>query len=75
LFVWIRVPTEVDRARLFELATSRGITYATGQAFHAHGQDVPYIRLAFGWINKDDIAEGVRTLAACVREAMPAHAR
>ncbi len=71
LFVWIRLPEEVDRARLQELAQARGITYATGQAFHAMNEDVPYLRLAFGWIDKDEIAEGVRALADCVRQAMP----
>jgi 2-aminoadipate transaminase len=73
LFLWIKLPEQVDRARLQELAVARGITYATGQAFHALSQDVPYLRLAFGWIAKDDIAKGVRILAECVREAMPAH--
>ena len=71
LFVWIRLPDDADRARIAELAAARGITYATGQAFHALNEDVPYLRLAFGWIEKDEIAEGVRALAECVREAMP----
>jgi 2-aminoadipate transaminase len=72
LFLWVKLPEQVDRERLQELAVARGITYATGQAFHALNQDIPYLRLAFGWIEKDDIAEGVRLLAECVREAMPA---
>jgi 2-aminoadipate transaminase len=71
LFVWVKLPDEVDRARLRELATERNVMYATGQAFHAHEQDVPYLRLAFGWIDKDDIAVGVRLLAECVRESLP----
>lgn len=71
LFLWIKLPENVDRARLQELAVARGITYATGQAFHALGQDVAYLRLAFGWIEKDDIPEGVRVLAECVRAATP----
>jgi 2-aminoadipate transaminase len=74
LFLWIKLPESVDRVRLHELATARGITYATGQAFHTLGQDVPYLRLAFGWIAIDDIPEGVRQLAECVRESMPATA-
>ena len=74
LFLWIRLPEQVDRLRLQELATARGITYATGQSFHALNHDVPYLRLAFGWIAIDDIAEGVRVLAECVRQAMPAAA-
>ncbi len=72
LFVWVKLPEDVDRARLQELAAARGITYSTGQAFHALNADVAYLRLAFGWIEKDDIAEGVRALAECVREATPA---
>ena len=75
LFLWVSLPAEVDRARLLELATARGIQYATGQAFHAAGQDVPYLRLAFGWIDKDSIAEGVHELATCVKAAMPATAK
>ncbi len=73
LFLWIKLPDGVDRRRLQELAIARGITYATGQAFHTMSEDVPYLRLAFGWIEKDAIADGVRALAECVREAMPAH--
>ncbi len=72
LFVWIKLPEEVDRVRLHELATARHITYATGQAFHTQNADVPYLRLAFGWIDRADIAEGVRQLAECLRASMPA---
>ena len=75
LFVWIRLPDDVDRVRLQALAAAHHITYATGQAFHARGEDVPYLRLAFGWIAAEDIPDGVRLLAECVREAMPAGAR
>src|SRR5216683_83568 len=72
LFVWIKLPDDVDRLRLRDLATARHITYATGQAFHANNEDVPYLRLAFGWIERGDIADGVRLLADCIRESMPA---
>ena len=74
LFLWVKLPESVDRQRLQKLAVSRGITYANGQAFHTLGQDVPYLRLAFGWIAIQDIPEGVRLLGECVREAMPAAA-
>ncbi len=72
LFVWIKLPKDVDRTRLQELAAARHIIYASGRAFHAYDQDVAYLRLAFGWIDRDDIQEGVRRLAECVREATPA---
>lgn len=75
LFVWIKLPEEVDRARLQELAAARHVVYATGQAFHANNEDVAYLRLAFGWIDREDIQAGVRLLAECVREAMPVTGR
>jgi 2-aminoadipate transaminase len=74
LFVWIKLPESVDRARLAELAAARHIVYATGQAFHANDEDVPYLRLAFGWIEREDIAAGVAALAECIRAATPAQA-
>ena len=72
LFLWISLPPEVDRARLQQLAVEAGIIYSTGQAFNATNEDVPFIRLAFGWIEREEIAEGVRILAQCIRAAMPA---
>jgi 2-aminoadipate transaminase len=72
LFMWIKVPARLDRVRLFELAAARGLTYATGQAFHTLGQDVPYLRLAFGWIDKEDIPDGVHLLAELMRQSVPA---
>lgn len=72
LFLWIKLPPQVDRIRLRELATEAGIVYSTGQAFHAGNEDVEYLRLAFGWIERDDITEGIRILAECVRASMPA---
>jgi 2-aminoadipate transaminase len=72
LFLWVRLPPEVDRVRLQQLASEAGIIYSTGQAFNATNEDVPYLRLAFGWIDKEEIADGIRALAQCVRAAMPA---
>jgi 2-aminoadipate transaminase len=74
LFVWVKLPEQVDRVRLRELAADANILYASGQAFHAQDQDVPYLRLAFGWIDREDIPVGVKLLAECVRAAMPAPA-
>jgi 2-aminoadipate transaminase len=71
LFLWVKLPPEVDRVRLQQLAAEAGIVYSTGQAFQAENKDVAYLRLAFGWIERDEIAQGVRALAQCVRAAMP----
>ncbi|MBV8713744.1 MAG: PLP-dependent aminotransferase family protein [Chloroflexi bacterium] len=70
LFLWVKLPPEVDRVRLQQLATEAGIVYSTGQAFQAENKDVAFLRLAFGWIEREEIAEGIRALAQCVRAAM-----
>jgi 2-aminoadipate transaminase len=72
LFMWVRMPERVDRMRMWQAAADRGLTYHLGQSFHALGQDVPYLRLAFGWIEKEDIADGVHLLAELMRESVPA---
>ncbi|HEU0166913.1 MAG TPA: PLP-dependent aminotransferase family protein [Chloroflexota bacterium] len=74
LFMFVKLPESVDRPRLQQLAQERGILYGTGQAFHSQNADTPYLRLAFGWIDKNDIREGVHQLAECVKAAMPAGA-
>jgi 2-aminoadipate transaminase len=75
LFLWVTLPEEVDRVRLQELATSRGIVYHLGRSFDPLDRDVPYLRLAFGWIDKDAIPEGIRVLAECVRGALRSSVR
>ena len=69
LFVWVRMPEDVDRSRLLALAAERGVAYLPGSVFHHAGRDVPYLRLAFGHLRKDEILEGIPLLARCIRES------
>jgi 2-aminoadipate transaminase len=69
LFIWIKLPDDADPNRILELANERGVRYGTGKAFHSGGQDVHYLRIAFGYASHDDFREGIPLLAECVREA------
>ena len=69
LFLWLSLPATTDPARLGELAREQNVIYAPGRAFHAGDQEVPYLRLAFGYPALEDIPEGVTKLASCVRQA------
>jgi 2-aminoadipate transaminase len=69
LFLWLSLPERTDRTHLLELAPTQGVIYAPGRAFHARDEDVPYLRLAFGYPALKDIPEGVARLAGCVRQA------
>ncbi|XOV88160.1 MAG: PLP-dependent aminotransferase family protein [Pseudomonadota bacterium] len=69
LFVWVRLPIDVDMARLQEIATAQQFYYAPGKSFHVDAKEVPYIRLAFGHVPDDLIEAGMPVLARCIREA------
>jgi len=69
LFIWVKLPDDVDPVRVLELATERNIRYGTGKAFDSQGRDVKFLRLAFGYASHRDFEEGLPLLADCVREA------
>ena len=68
LFVWMRLPDDVDRKKLYQLSQSRGFNYLPGPAFHVETKNVPYLRLAFGHLTLEQIADGLPVLARCIRE-------
>jgi 2-aminoadipate transaminase len=69
LFIWVKLPEDVDPNRVLELANERGVRYGTGKSFDSQGRDVKYLRLAFGYASHEDIREGLPVLADCVAEA------
>jgi 2-aminoadipate transaminase len=71
LFSWVRLPEGIDTQALQQLAKERNILYATGRAFDAADRDIPYLRLAFGYVNRDLIDEGVALLGECIEGAAP----
>ena len=70
LFIWVGFPPVANRQVLREQLAERQVLHAPGSSFHVHGQDVPFLRLAFGFIDRDDVEEGVRLLVECVRAAV-----
>ena len=71
MFLWVGLPKEVDRETLFGMAERRGLDYGYGAAYHAGGDDVPFLRLAYACPSADRIREGVELLAECLREVAP----
>ena len=69
LFIWVRMPDDVDRKKLYGLAHEHGVNYLPGTSFHYQNRNKPYLRLAFGHLTEEQIQEGVPVLAKCLREA------
>jgi len=68
LFIWVRLPDDIDRQRLMERASEKGFRYLPGIAFHFENADVPYLRLAFGHLTEQQIRDGIPLLAQSIRE-------
>lgn len=75
LFIWVKLPDTTDVVACEQRAEALGIDYATGKAFHVYREDVPYLRLAFGYTELDEIREGIPKLAACVMETQKVEAQ
>lgn len=69
LFAWLRMPDDIDMAKLTRIAGEQNFFFAPGQAFHVDYKTVPYLRLAFGHVPDHLIVEGIPVLARCIREA------
>jgi 2-aminoadipate transaminase len=71
LFTWVKLPQGIDTQAIAALAKERNVLYATGRAFDAADRDVPYLRLAFGYIADELIDDGVSLLGECIEGAAP----
>jgi 2-aminoadipate transaminase len=67
-FVWLELPEVADAGALLERAAASGVTFVPGADF---GGAPNTARLAFSFVSPDEIREGVRRLAALVREPLP----
>ena len=69
MFIWVEFPEDVDRDKLMALCAERNIIVARGKGFHIHREDVPALRLAFGFAALADIRDGVPLLGECIHMA------
>ena len=67
-FIWLELPEGADAGALLERAAAAGVTFVPGADF---GGAPNTARLAFSFVSPDEIREGMRRLAALVRESLP----
>ena len=75
LFIWVRIPDDVDREILWKSAQSAGVNYIPGSSFHYLGENTPYLRLAFGHLSLEQISAGIPLLARCLKESYSSNER
>jgi len=71
-FLWARLPDGIDADRLISRAIQHGVVYVAGSAFFVNDQGGRFIRLSFSAPAHERIREGVKRLAAAIREELTA---
>ena len=67
-FLWASLPKGLDADRLLDRAVQHGVVYVAGSAFYVSRGGADRIRLSFSAPAHDTIREGVKRLAAAIRE-------
>lgn len=68
MFVWVRLPGDVDTAALLPRALDRNVAFVPGAAFYAERPDRATLRLSFTTYGPTDIAKGMGRLAHALRD-------
>jgi DNA-binding transcriptional MocR family regulator len=71
-FVWLTLPTPLIAAEALARAQQRGITFLTGEPFHAQGGGERHIRLSFSYVDRPDLVRGTEILAEIVANMLSA---
>jgi len=72
LFVWMRLPEGIDTEEMLQSAIEHKVAYVPGAAAFVDGGGHNTIRLSFSIVTPEQIDEGIRRLAAVVKETIDA---
>ncbi len=72
LFLWLRLPKEMNTTTLFPRAIENKVAYVIGSAFYCNGKGQNTMRLNFSFPSETKIEEGIKRLAKMIQENMSA---
>ncbi len=70
LFLWVRLPEDIDTEDMFERAIENNVAYVIGKAFYVDDRGHNEMRLSFSLGSPERIEEGIRRLGKVVREEL-----
>jgi 2-aminoadipate transaminase len=73
LFLWLTFPAHMNAADILKAAVEQKVAFVPGESFHADGGGQNTARLNFSNAAPDQIEEGVKRLARCLKNLL-AHA-
>jgi 2-aminoadipate transaminase len=74
-FLWVALPKTIDSDRMIERAVEHRVVYVAGSAFFVNEGPGNMMRLSFSAPTHEQIREGVRRLAATIREELTVEPR
>ena len=66
LFLWVRLPKQVDAERLFRVALEEQVAFVPGYVFYPNGGGKNTMRLNFSCVGPAKIREGIRRLGRAI---------
>ncbi|MCD4751216.1 MAG: PLP-dependent aminotransferase family protein [Thermoanaerobaculales bacterium] len=70
LFLWVTLPKHIDTDELFFDAIEHKVAFVPGEQFYGENADRNHMRINFSFVSKDQLAEAVKRLAACIRKRL-----
>jgi 2-aminoadipate transaminase len=70
LFLWVELPEGVDARELLQVCLSHDVAFVPGDSFFANGGHANTLRLNYSNMPEARIDEGIRRLAAALREML-----
>ena len=70
MFLFVTLPPSIDAAVLLEKAIMKKVAFVAGTVFHCNNEGHNTMRINFSFADRNDTCEGVRRLAATIREEM-----
>jgi len=66
LFLWVTVPEAIDTDELFFDAIDHKVAFVPGEQFYGENPARNHMRINFSFVSKEQLAEAVKRLAACI---------
>lgn len=70
LFLWARLPEQIDTAKLFPIALEEKVAFVPGHVFFPNGGGHNTMRLNFSCMGPDEIKEGIRRLGLALKREL-----
>ena len=70
LFLFVRLPEQIDTVALYDEALSAGVAYVAGSFFYPDGSHRNTMRLNFSFVAPEKMEPGIRLLASLIRNKL-----